>query len=318
MPLDSLLHLVETLRQRIAEHGAELRQSEAQTRYALIDPLLRELGWDTSSPNVVVPEYKSGHGSADYALRKDGKTVMIIEAKKLGTSLSDVVVQALGYCQIEGVRHLALTDGRTWELFATHHEGDIEEKRIITIDLTADAPAEVCRKAFALWRPNADQGTLLIGEDPIVPASNAYTISGEGREEPSPPQSKLPVPPDDWQPLDTLQVKMGAPPPKEMRMPDGTIVNLPYWNRVLTEPIGWLIATNRLNSGNLPFQPAGAKRYLIASTPEHPGGNQMHNGHKVHEWHVETSHSAPDCVWHAVLAIQHAGQDPSAFKVRFS
>ena len=60
MPLDALLELVETLRQRIVEHKAALSQSEALTRYALIDPLLRELGWDTDDPNLVIPEYKVG------------------------------------------------------------------------------------------------------------------------------------------------------------------------------------------------------------------------------------------------------------------
>ena len=68
MPLESLLELVETLRERIESHRAILSQSEALTRYALIDPLLRELGWDTSDPAMVVPEYSSGTGSADYAL----------------------------------------------------------------------------------------------------------------------------------------------------------------------------------------------------------------------------------------------------------
>ena len=62
MPLESLLELVETLRKRIDEHGAALRQSEALTRYALIDPLLRELGWDTEDPALVVPEFRSSAG----------------------------------------------------------------------------------------------------------------------------------------------------------------------------------------------------------------------------------------------------------------
>ena len=44
MVLDSLLELVETLRERIDEHRGALKQSEALTRYALIDPMLRELG----------------------------------------------------------------------------------------------------------------------------------------------------------------------------------------------------------------------------------------------------------------------------------
>ena len=50
MPLDSLRLLVELLKERIQGHGAALRGSEALTRYALIDPLLRELGWDTANP----------------------------------------------------------------------------------------------------------------------------------------------------------------------------------------------------------------------------------------------------------------------------
>ena len=67
MILESLLELVETLKARIDEHGDQLRQSEALTRYALIDPLLRELGWDTEDPDVIRPEYESDQPKADYA-----------------------------------------------------------------------------------------------------------------------------------------------------------------------------------------------------------------------------------------------------------
>ena len=88
MPLDGLLELVETLKQRIVEYKAELSQSEAQTRYALIDPFLRGLGWDTSDPGVVAPEYRVPNGMvADYALLVQGKPVMIIESKKLDEPL---------------------------------------------------------------------------------------------------------------------------------------------------------------------------------------------------------------------------------------
>ena len=87
MPLESLLALVHKLRERIDTHGDKLRQSEALTRYALIDPLLRELGWDTTDPELVIPEYRSQRGSADYALldNRDGAPAMMVEAKKLGT-----------------------------------------------------------------------------------------------------------------------------------------------------------------------------------------------------------------------------------------
>ena len=107
MPLESLLGLVETLRERAQNHRDALTASEALTRYALIDPLLRELGWDTSDPAMVMPEYRSGSGSADYALLTNGSPAMMVEAKKLGTPLQDsVVAQGINYCLMEGTKAL--------------------------------------------------------------------------------------------------------------------------------------------------------------------------------------------------------------------
>ena len=121
MPLESLLDLVETLRARIDKHGNALRQSEALTRYALIDPLLRELGWDTSNPDMVVPEYRSGAGSADYALLSNGSPAMMVEAKKLSTRLRDQVLsQGINYCLMEGTSYFTVTDGQRWEVYETH------------------------------------------------------------------------------------------------------------------------------------------------------------------------------------------------------
>ena len=52
MPLQSLYELIATLRGRIERHAANLSQSEMLTRYALVDPLLRELGWNTEDPDL--------------------------------------------------------------------------------------------------------------------------------------------------------------------------------------------------------------------------------------------------------------------------
>ena len=121
MPLESLLALVQTLRERIDTHGDALRQSEALTRYALIDPMLRELGWDTSDPALVTPEYRSGTGSADYALLHDNRPAIMVGAKKLDTPLRDAVLaQGINYCLMEGTPHFSVTDGRRWEVYETH------------------------------------------------------------------------------------------------------------------------------------------------------------------------------------------------------
>ena len=58
MLLDDLYQSIENLRERMENHQDKLKQSEALTRSALVDPLLRALGWDTENPSQVIPEYK--------------------------------------------------------------------------------------------------------------------------------------------------------------------------------------------------------------------------------------------------------------------
>ena len=50
MLLDELITVIETLKQRITDHGAILRDNETRSRMALIDPLLQvpRLGYNRS------------------------------------------------------------------------------------------------------------------------------------------------------------------------------------------------------------------------------------------------------------------------------
>ena len=57
MLLEPLVSTIETIKARIATHGTALRENETRTRMALIDPLLQALGWDTSDPSLVLPEF---------------------------------------------------------------------------------------------------------------------------------------------------------------------------------------------------------------------------------------------------------------------
>ena len=124
MVLESLSDLVETLRARITAHARPLTKSEALTRYALIDPLLRELGWNTEDPALVIPEHQTGGGSADYALLNNGSPVMMVEAKKLGTPFGDSVLsQGVNYCLMQGTNYFSVTDGQRWEVYETAQAG---------------------------------------------------------------------------------------------------------------------------------------------------------------------------------------------------
>ena len=173
MPLESLLKLVETLRERIQQHSAALRQSEMLTRYVLVDPLLRELGWDTENPDQVRPEYRVGSGFADYALLSGGKPIIVVEAKKLGTSMADGLMQSIQYCMVDGTPYFAVTDGRHWEVYETHKRTPIDEKRIINFDIVEDNAADVAINAIIMWRPNVESG------DPTQPVPPVFKVADE-------------------------------------------------------------------------------------------------------------------------------------------
>ena len=72
MLLDDLVGAINILKERIHTHEPDLQANETRTRMALIDPLLQALEWNTSDPALVTPEYASGFGPVDYALRGSG------------------------------------------------------------------------------------------------------------------------------------------------------------------------------------------------------------------------------------------------------
>ena len=311
MPLESLLQLVETLKGRIEIHRDVLSRSEMLTRYALIDPLLRELGWDTSDPTMVIPEYRSGSGSADYALVSDGRPAMMIEAKKLGTRLQDASGQGIQYCLIEGTPYFTLTDGGRWEIYETHRPVPIDEKRAVEFDLMNQSTAEVCLKALALWRASVQSGRAVAAQQPIL-------VPKDG---PSPP----PVPPpyedgDGWTSLSDLDPGLGSAPPSEIAFPDGSHSSIRYWADIPAEAARWLTENRILTAAHCPIHSPSVRnrstRHLLATSPSHPDGGHMRS-REVNNLYLGINYRASDQVRNTRVIINHVGQDPAQFKVRF-
>ena len=174
MGLDDLMGCIEALKERMQPHRAVLRENETRTRMALIDPLLRALGWDVSDPSVVTPEYKVSGGWADYALlRPDGKPAATLEAKKLGETLASHRMQMLNYANMSGIEYAGLTDGNHWELYRVFQPGPLEERRILDVSIADDPAYASALKLLLLWRPN-----LASGQRSEVAG---YRPSGEGR-----------------------------------------------------------------------------------------------------------------------------------------
>jgi hypothetical protein len=93
---------------------------ETPTRTIFINPILEALGWDVRDPDEVQLEYPTIDGkSVDYALKINGKPVLLVEAKALNDQLKDVkdVTQTTGYAANDGIVWCILTNGVRWRVY---------------------------------------------------------------------------------------------------------------------------------------------------------------------------------------------------------
>ena len=248
MLIDDLVTTIETLQQRIVQYKDELGSSEALTRYVLINPLLRALGWNLEDPAQVRPEYGGvGGGLADYALFGDGaagKPAVILEAKSLDTVLSSTVVnQAFQYCFQLGIVHMVITDGNRWRCFDLLTPGlAIREREIKSITLTAEPAYKLALQLLLLWRPNLASGEPVAASEPVLSTEQA-TPDSQSTNTQQPATDAPPSPSDEgWTSLAELQNVTGRPPPSVIRLPDGAEKTSPAGGRCLSEsPNGTLV-----------------------------------------------------------------------------
>lgn len=311
MVLEELHQLIKTLQSRIDANAAALQQSEALTRYALIDPLLRGLGWDTGDPAQVLVEFRSDAGAADYALLGgDGKPSVIVEAKKLGTPLSGAVQQVINYCIQDGYEHFAVTDGQHWRLYETNRKGPLNDKLVVGLDLKGDL-ARTCLDALALWRTAVVAETLSPGATPIVESPEV------------PPRTTQPVEPadqpseDGWQPLSECTPEPGTKP-SAVRMPSGAEIEAMWWGPFNEAIVRWLSAEGHLTAAHLPIRNSNGKFVLTSKSDpaKGPSGQPLGNLRAVEQYSLNPNFNGADNVSHARLIIESAGQNPADFAVK--
>ena len=161
---DLLRPLTATISQvRVAmnEHEQKLSTNEMKTRYVLIDPILRALGWDVGDLHVVEVEYGTLEKKrVDYALLNSDQTPLIlVEAKKLNKAhRSADVSQLLAYCMEAGARYGVLTDGNSWEVYDTSRAKPLEEKRTMSLVLRSQTSAVAARYLMDLWKDYVREG----------------------------------------------------------------------------------------------------------------------------------------------------------------
>ena len=187
--VEGLIECVETLKERLEKHGDHIGAYESRTRTALIDPLLKALGWDPADPARVEIEPKVKGGWADYALLSDdGRKLMFIEAKKASDS-KPATLQTATYTftynthNSPKIGHCAWTNGRRWIVWDV-----FRQEPVLEVDLGTGAPAECAFRLLGLWRGSLKQATVRKPERPML------NFTAPRPDPPVPPPAPTPKP----------------------------------------------------------------------------------------------------------------------------
>ena len=313
MPLDSLLEQIRNIVVTMDRYHRLISGSESLTRYVLVDPLLRALGWNTEDPSLVIPEYSfpSG-GKADYALMHDDFPLIVVEAKKLDLPLKAGTDQAITYCVASGIKYFAVTDGNVWNIYETHRPVATEKKLITSFKLS-DSIVDACLEALVLWKHSEYSDTVKpkSGHPPIDLPNFPPALKPE--------HAPLVSPIENWISLNEFSSQDEKRKPTHIRFPDKTTVAIKYWSDLILKPAQWLVNMNHLTSSNCPIRMNGtsAKRYLVSEKAMHPSNKKFINAKPVGSLFVETHLNSAGCVDNACVLIRHAGKSTSEFRVTY-
>ncbi len=137
MPLNDVVDAIRHARMIIRDHRESVLTSETSTRYAIIDPILRALGWQIHNPRQCEVSYQIGQqGFVDYALfNRNGEPIVLIEAKNLGINPVNNEEQLSNYAS--GMRSglAVLTNGQAWLLYNMSKRGAFGNKYADTVDI---------------------------------------------------------------------------------------------------------------------------------------------------------------------------------------
>jgi hypothetical protein len=317
--MDELLRLANQLLSTIERFRPQLRASEMLTRYTLIDPWLRALGWNTEDPTQVHPEFRTEGGWADYGLftlavngNSPSLPAIVLEAKRLGTGLREHLNQAIAYCVGRAIPYFVVTDGERWELYDTFRRVPNEEKLVTSFSLAAsDLPREVL-KALCLWRPNTSS-IIELAQRPVVGFGSLESISGDSQESDGLADQRGKV----GQPLSQVHPKLGDAPPGGLILPDGRHQRVGSWRDLILGVIGYWQKENILTLQRCPMQsPRQRGRVIINTEAKHPNGESFRALKQVGPLWVETHANSRRLVANLWIVAQQLGVGLDGFSVR--
>ena len=132
---------------------APANNHETSTRYLLVDPILRSLGWDLSDPGDCVVEYRvspKSMSAVDYALLDGrGNPAVLVEAKRIDvdTNEQENWEQISGYAdEAQTARLVVVTNGQYWAIRVRDGKGDWQPESDRPLGLHWRDPGETAER----------------------------------------------------------------------------------------------------------------------------------------------------------------------------
>jgi len=97
--MNNLNEALTSIIEKIKKFRSLYEQNEMAVRDQIVNPILRNLGWDPENPEEVLPNVSTEEGIPDYSLMKNGKKILFVEAKKLNVDIEqrEVIRQLAKY-----------------------------------------------------------------------------------------------------------------------------------------------------------------------------------------------------------------------------
>lgn len=290
---------IELLSQRINTNRSTWQGNEMATRLQLIDPMLREIGWDTADPDQVRPEYSVGSRNADYVLLSGSCPIAVVEAKNLGVKIdSGSRLQALSYVDSASIKFVVVTNGDRWELYSSSLS---DTKALGAFTISRDAPYLAAIEAAKISR------------SVLVDTSKDPAIDPKERKKANDNQPRNPEPNRGWTMLSQLEYQVGKRRPNLMLLPDGEQISLTSWKNLWIEIAEW-VTTNHdidheLSFGHLPNMAIRSQNARFWKG----FGQQLRSGY----WVAGGDINAQNSIEYARALLKQIGEDIDNVRFRF-
>lgn len=138
------MDLIDRIQQIASQASKQLDhiETEEATKNALIMPFINALGYNVFDPTEVVPEFTADVGikkgeKVDYAIMRDGETIMLFECKTAGTDLGKVhASQLYRYFSVTKARIGILTNGLQYQFYSDLEDTNkMDDRPFLIIDL---------------------------------------------------------------------------------------------------------------------------------------------------------------------------------------